>query len=74
MDEKKGAFLVEVWDDEKDKPPQFIGSVEVKVEELKSGKEEFPLVHPKHKHPGKLKVYNFDISTTKNERDYIVQT
>jgi hypothetical protein len=60
VDTKRGSFIVEVWDDEKEKPPHYIGMVEIKLEEIKAGKEEFILTNPKIKKPGKIRLYSFE--------------
>lgn len=64
-------FRVECWDHSKSGNHNFIGSVDITIDELKSGKKEFPLHNPKKGGPGTLKLLSFTLELRPSFIDYL---
>lgn len=64
-------IIIECWDWEKSQKFKLIGQTSTTLRELKSGKKEFSLEHPKRKKPGTLKLNAFDVKETPTFFDYI---
>jgi len=66
------TFKIECWDWEKDKNYQYIGACELTLDDLKNGKREFELRHPKHKKKtGTLKLLHFALQPQYSFIDYV---
>lgn len=52
-------FMIECWDHENSGKHQFIGRVELTLNQIKNGQDTFQLVNPKSKAPGALRVKLF---------------
>ena len=64
-------FRVECWDNESTGKHQFIGFVDVTIDQIRGGQKEFVLTNPKHKHPGTLKLANFALEEKPGFIDYL---
>lgn len=69
--DQDSPLTIECWDWEKSGKYKLIGSTSTTLRELKSGKKEHVLQHPKKKHPGTLKLNAIEVKETPTFFDYI---
>jgi len=64
-------FRVECWDNSKTGNHNFIGAVDMTIDELKGGKKEFALTNPKKGGAGTLKLLSFTLELRPSFIDYL---
>jgi len=65
------TFKIECWDNSKSGKYNFIGQIEISLEQLKGGQKEFPLANPKSSKAGTLKLLSFSIQEKPTFIDYL---
>ena len=64
-------FKIECWDNSKSGKHNFIGQVEVTLDQLIKGQKDFTLYNPKITNPGALKLLSFSIQEKSTFVDYL---
>jgi len=62
---------VECWDNSKSGKHNFIGTVDITLDELKGGKKDFVLSNPKKSNPGTLRLLSFSLEIKPSFIDYL---